>query len=82
MISSDTFFGGGIFGAGGGDPFGNPRGPSGKKKTKDIVQELKVPLSVLYEGGKRNIKIQKNVICETCEGKGSKSKKILCLQYL
>jgi DnaJ family protein A protein 2 len=65
------FFGGGIFG----EPFGSPRGPSGKKKTKDIVQELKVPLSVLYEGGKRNIKIQKNVICETCEGKGSKSKK-------
>jgi len=65
------FFGGDIFG--GGDPF-SPRGPQ-KKKTKDIVHELRVPLNVLYEGGKRDVNVNKNVICTSCGGNGSNSKK-------
>jgi len=66
------FFGGDIFG---GDPFGHPGRGQGKKKTKDVIQELRLPLNVLYEGGKRDIPIQKHIICNTCTGNGSNSKK-------
>jgi len=65
------FFGGDFFG----DPFGHPHRSQGKKKTKDIIQELRLPLNVLYEGGKRDIPIQKHIICQTCNGNGSNSKK-------
>jgi len=68
------FFGGDFFG-GGGDPFGNSYRSPGKKKTKDIHQELRLPLNVLYEGGKRDLPIQKHVLCQTCAGNGTNSKK-------
>jgi len=73
------FFGGDIFG----DSF-SPRGGGGgggRKKTKDIVQELRLSLNTLYEGGKKDINIQKNVLCQTCGGNGSNSKKsYICKQ--
>jgi len=65
-----TFFESDIFG----DPFGHHHRP-GKRKTKDIIQEICFPLNVLYEGGKRDIPIQKNIICHNCTGSGSNSKK-------
>jgi len=59
-----------------GDPFGHQQHHRpGKRKTKDIIQEIRLPLNVLYEGGKRDIPIQKNIICHNCTGSGSNSKK-------
>jgi len=67
------FFGASMFGS----PFGG--GPSrerpGKKKTKDIIQELRVTLKQLYNGDKQTIQIRKNVLCKNCAGTGSQSKK-------
>lgn len=50
----DMFFGG-----------GRSRGP---KKGKDVVHQLKVSLEDLYNGASRKLALQKNVICEKCEG--------------
>merc|ERR1712156_1339769 len=59
------FFGGG----GGGDPFGRgrQRGPS---RTKNLVHQLSVSLEDMYNGTIRKLALQKNVICDSCEGIG------------
>merc|ERR1712137_924479 len=56
------FFGGG-FGGG----FGN-RGPA---KGEDISFALGVTLKDLYNGTKKKLRVNKNVICSKCDGKGS-----------
>ena len=52
-----------FFGAGG-------RPKRDDTKTKDIVFELQVTLEELYNGAERNIVVNKNVLCSSCEGKG------------
>ncbi|XP_060083739.1 dnaJ homolog subfamily A member 1-like [Ylistrum balloti] len=59
----DMFFGGG----GGGGRRG--RGPA---KGKDVVHQIKVSLEDLYKGATRKLALQKNVICDKCDGRGGK----------
>lgn len=57
----DMFFGGG--------------GRRGRKenKGKDVIHQLGVSLEDLYNGTTRKLALQKNVICDKCEGKGGKA---------
>ena len=57
----DMFFGG-----------GRRRQPGDKAKGKDTVHQLKVSLEELYNGAKRQLAVQKNVICDGCNGIGGK----------
>merc|ERR1719362_29470 len=64
-----------FFGGGGGDPFG--RGGSfgrqrGPRRTKNLVHQLSVSLEDMYNGTVRKLALQKNVICDGCEGIGGK----------
>lgn len=59
----DMFFGGG----------GRQR-ERGPKKGKDIVYQMNVTLDELYNGSTRKLAISKKVICDKCEGRGTKSK--------
>lgn len=70
MDAEDLFsqlFGGGIFGGGG-------RGgrPSGPRRGKDMVHQLKVSLEDLYKGKTTKLALQKHVLCSKCEGRGGK----------
>merc|ERR1712032_1659866 len=61
-------------GGGGGDPFGRgsfgrQRGP---RRTKNLVHQLSVSLEDMYNGTVRKLALQKNVICDGCEGIGGK----------
>jgi DnaJ-class molecular chaperone len=38
---------------------------------KNVVHQLSVTLEDLYNGATRKLALQKNVICDKCEGKGS-----------
>merc|ERR1740129_2149593 len=63
-----------FFGGGGGDPFGRggfgrQRGP---RRTKNLVHQLSVSLEDMYNGTVRKLALQKNVICDGCEGIGGK----------
>merc|ERR1719460_1491296 len=63
-----------FFGGGGGDPFGRgsfgrQRGP---RRTKNLVPQLSVSLEDMYNGTVRKLALQKNVICDGCEGIGGK----------
>ncbi|KAJ8311458.1 hypothetical protein KUTeg_010813 [Tegillarca granosa] len=53
----DMFFGG-----------GGGRRHKGPRKGKDVVHQLTVSLEDLYNGATRKLALQKNVICEKCEG--------------
>jgi DnaJ family protein A protein 1 len=53
----DMFFGGG---------FGR-RGRR-ERKGQDVMHQLSVSLEELYKGTVRKLALQKNVICEKCEG--------------
>merc|ERR1719348_1077455 len=64
----DMFFGGG----GGGDPFGR-RGPRGPRRTKNLVHQLSVSLEDMYNSVVRKLALQKNVICDGCDGVGGKA---------
>lgn len=57
----DMFFGGG--------------GRRGKQsnKGKDVIHQLSVSLEDMYNGSTRKLALQKNVICEKCEGRGGKA---------
>merc|ERR1719382_425427 len=64
-----------FFGGGGGDPFGRgsfgrQRGP---RRTKNLVHQLSVSLEDMYNGTVRKLALQKNVICDGCEGIGGKA---------
>lgn len=59
----DMFFGGGG---------GRRRGPGEKARGKDTVHQLKVSLEELYNGAVRQLAVQKNVICDGCNGIGGK----------
>ncbi|CAK8691836.1 dnaJ homolog subfamily A member 1-like [Clavelina lepadiformis] len=56
----DMFFGGGG---------SRHRQPS---KGKDVVHQLKVTLEDMYNGTTKRLSLQKNVICEKCDGRGGK----------
>ncbi|XP_042560480.1 dnaJ homolog subfamily A member 1 [Clupea harengus] len=43
-----------------------------EKKGKNIVHQLTVSLEELYNGSTRKLAVQKNVICERCEGRGGR----------
>ena len=58
----DMFFGGG-------DPFGRGGGRQrGPRRTKNLVHQLSVTLEDMYNGTVRKLALQKNVICDSCEG--------------
>lgn len=65
---------------GGDDLFGSFFGMGGRnrergpRKTRDLVYELPVPLSEMYNGRVRKLKITRHVICSACDGTGSKTK--------
>lgn len=59
----DMFFGGGFSG-------GRRRGR--ERKGKDVIHQLSVTLEELYRGAVRKLALQKNVICDKCEGRGGK----------
>ena len=53
-----------FFGGGGG------RGRR-ERKGKDVVHQMGVTLEELYNGSIRKLALQKNVICDDCDGKFS-----------
>lgn len=53
--------------------FGGGRKPKGKKRGEDVVTQLKVTLEQIYNGTMRKLAINKDVICETCDGLGGPS---------
>ena len=57
MYYLDMFFGG-----------GGGRGRR-ERKGKDVVHQMGVTLEELYNGSVRKLALQKNVICDSCEGK-------------
>lgn len=57
----DMFFGG-----------GRKRRPGEKPRGRDIVHQLKVTLEELYNSSTRKLAVQRNIICETCNGIGGK----------
>ena len=66
----DMFFGGGGGGMGGlGGMFGHGGGRRGPKRTKNLMHQLSVSLEDMYNGTTRKLALQKNVICDVCEGK-------------
>ena len=56
------FFGGG----------GGRRGPQGPQKGEDIVHPIKASLEDLYNGKVTRLAINRNKLCEDCEGRGGK----------
>ncbi|XP_049299198.1 dnaJ homolog subfamily A member 1-like [Anopheles funestus] len=71
-------------GSGGGGGFHSPMdifhmffnggftGRKSERKSSNLIHTLGVTLEELYTGTKRKLVLQKNVICETCEGIGGK----------
>ncbi|XP_023029781.1 dnaJ heat shock protein family (Hsp40) member A4-like [Leptinotarsa decemlineata] len=59
----DMFFSGG---------FGGPRARRRERRGKDVVHQLTVTLEELYKGAVRKLALQKNIICDKCEGRGGK----------
>jgi len=52
------------------------RGERGPRRGKDVVYQMSVTLEELYNGATRKLSIQKKVICEKCEGSGTKNPSI------
>lgn len=59
----DMFFGQAFGGRGG------SRGGRRERRGKDVIHQLSVSLEELYKGAVRKLALQKNVICDKCEGK-------------
>lgn len=57
-----------FFGAG----FGGGGGRRRERRGKDVVHQIAVQLEELYNGATRKLALQKNVICDKCEGRGGK----------
>jgi len=55
----DMFFGG-----------GGGRGHRGPRRTKNLMHQIQVSLKEMYNGATRKLALQKNVICEDCNGLG------------
>jgi len=53
---------------GGGSPFGSRQ----EHRGKNLVHQLVVSLEELYNGAVRKLALQKNVVCDKCEGRGGK----------
>lgn len=60
-----------FFGQFGGSDGRHGRRP-GPQKGKDVVHQLSVSLEDLYNGCVRKLALEKNVICDKCEGRGGK----------
>ena len=43
-----------------------------ERRGKNVVHQLTVTLEDLYNGATRKLALQKNVICDRCEGQGGK----------
>jgi len=52
---------------------GRRRGPQGPQKGEDIVHPLKLSLDDLYNGKTTRLAINRNKLCEECDGRGGKS---------
>ncbi|KAG6480921.1 hypothetical protein ZIOFF_057509 [Zingiber officinale] len=63
----ESFFGGSPFGGG-----GSSRGRR-QRRGEDVIHPLKVSLEDLYNGTSKKLSLSRNVICQKCSGKGSKS---------
>lgn len=78
-LLSHLFGGGGLFSGFGG--FGGGGGTR-RRRGEDTVHSFKVSLEDLYNGKTSKLQLNRNVICGTCKGKGSKSghteKCVLC----
>ncbi|RPB18904.1 HSP40/DnaJ peptide-binding protein [Terfezia boudieri ATCC MYA-4762] len=68
-MSDGMFSGRGI---GGGKLCGRGLTQQVPKRSRDIVNRVKVPLEDIYKGKATKLTIQKNVICPKCEGRGAK----------
>lgn len=53
--------------------FGARSRDRGPKKGKDMVYQMVVTLEELYNGATRKLAISKKVVCDKCEGRGTKS---------
>ncbi len=74
---------GGIPGGPGGAPFDifdlfekRARGPQGPRKGKSVLHLLEVPLSDIYNGVKKKMKVTRDRVCKECGGKGGKEESI------
>lgn len=65
-------FGGGLFGGFGGFG-GGGGGMRRRQRGEDTIHPLKVTLEDMYNGKTAKLQLSKNIICNTCKGKGSKS---------
>jgi len=68
---ADLFGFGNIFGGEGGFSFFGDGGRRGPPRTQDIQFELGVTLAEFYLGTTKKLKVQRDVICIDCQGKGS-----------
>lgn len=59
-----------FFGMGGGR---GGRQAASRRRGKDVVYQMSVTLDELYNGSTRKLSIAKKIICEKCEGRGTKS---------
>lgn len=55
-----------------GTPFGGGGRRKRERRGKDVVHQLSVTLEELYKGSIRKLALQKNVVCDKCEGRGGK----------
>jgi len=72
LHGSDPFDIFNMFFGGGGGPFGGGGGGRQEQRGKNLVHQLAVSLEELYNGAVRKLALQKNVICDKCEGRGGK----------
>jgi len=54
-----------------GSPFGGGGGRGGPKRTQDVQYQLGVTLAEFYSGKVKKLKLDRDVICIECGGKGS-----------
>jgi len=58
-----------FFGGGGSSPFGARQ----EQRGKNLVHQLAVSLEELYNGAVRKLALQKNVVCDKCEGRQTRN---------
>nr|CAI5868489.1 unnamed protein product [Callosobruchus analis] len=54
------------------DMFFSGRARRRERRGKDVVHQMTITLEELYKGSVRKLAVQKNVICDKCEGRGGK----------